>query len=329
MSKDLMVGGEASGRRKSDALDARTVTVLAVDDDRSYLAYLRRILTRAGYEVRTAPDATSAIDRLRTEKIDLLLVDLNMPQMDGIEMVQRIQADDDLRNLYSILLTASTQIETRLRALEGGLDDFLSKGATEGEILAKLRSAARRLEVERRLHLENEELQTLALTDELTGIANRRSLLREAEQMLRARRSLSVVLFDLNRFKAVNDTYGHVIGDRILADVGAVFRTHTRFGDVVGRYGGDEFVMLIPDSNEQDARALAARLDDAICQLSWTIHGTTFGISACYGVASTAPDTPSTLQLLLTQCDEELYRQKQRRVCLPDNRPWSQEPPSR
>jgi two-component system cell cycle response regulator len=304
-------GSDHPSRRKSDGQRARRVTVLAVDQDRSYLAYLRLFLSRAGYEVRTADNAESAIEVLRQERIDLVLIDLDMPQMDGIQTVQRVQADEDLRNLHSILLNASTRLETKLRALDRGSDDGPAGPPTETEILAKLGRAARRLEFERRLNLENEELQTLALTDELTGIANRRSLMREAERMLRAGHALAVVLFDLNRFKEVNDTYGHVAGDRILADVGAVFRTHTRFGDVVGRYGGDEFLMLLPDATPEEARAIAQRLDGAICQLKWSIRGTLVEISTSCGVAAAPADMETSLQDLLTTCDEELYERKQ------------------
>jgi two-component system cell cycle response regulator len=302
----------APNRRKTDPPGARKVTVLAVDDDQSYLHYLQRLLTRAGYEVRVASDGRSAIDIIRTERIDLMLVDLNMPQMDGIETVRRIQADTELRHLYSILLTATNQLETKLRALNSGLDDYLSKSSTETELVAKLRSAVRRLEVERRLLLENEELQTLALTDELTGIANRRSLFREAEQMLNSGQPLSVALFDLDHFKEVNDRYGHVSGDRILADVGKLFHEQVRFGDIVGRYGGDEFVLLCPNTTEEEARIVASRLASEICQLRWTIHGTTFGISCSYGLASATPGANEKLPDLLAKCDEELYRAKAR-----------------
>jgi two-component system cell cycle response regulator len=301
---------EQRNRRKSDALEEARVTVLAVDDDGSYLSYLDHILKRAGYAVLTAPDAAEALEVLRRERVDLLLVDLQMPLMDGIELVQQLRADKDLKGIYSILLTASGRLQTKLRALDSGLDDYLPKQSSETEILAKLRSAARRLDLERRLHLENEELQALALTDELTGIANRRSLFRAAEKMLASGRPMAALLFDLNHFKQVNDQHGHLAGDQILADVGSVCRNNTRLGDVVGRYGGDEFLMLINDATANDARVISRRLEGEICQLRWTIHGTTFGISACCGVAGTDDGPHDTFQQILTRCDEEMYRFK-------------------
>ena len=306
---------EQRNRRKTDAREEGKVTVLAVDDDLSYLRYLDHLLRRAGYAVLTAPSAAEALDILGRERVDLMLVDLQMPLMDGIEMVQKLRADKKLGGLYSILLTASGHLKTKLRALDSGLDDYLSKQSSESEILAKLRSAARRLDLERRLHLENEELQTLALTDELTGIANRRSLFRAAEMILSSGRPLAALLFDLNHFKQVNDKYGHLAGDRILADVGEVCRNNTRLGDVVGRYGGDEFLMLIRDATVADARIIARRLEGEICQLQWTIHDTTFGISVCSGIAGTDDGPHETFQEILIRCDEELYRFKEAGRC--------------
>lgn len=311
----LIDSDEQRNRRKSDALEERKVTILAVDDDGSYLRYLELILTRAGYGVVTAPSAAVALEILRLEKIDLLLVDLQMPEMNGIEMVQQVREDKALRNLYTIMLTASGHLQTKLRALDSGLDDYLPKQSSETEILATLRSAARRLDLERRLQLENEELQTLALTDELTGIANRRSLFRAAETMLASGLPLAVILFDLNEFKQVNDQYGHVAGDQILADVGEVCRNNTRLGDLVGRYGGDEFLMLIRDATANEARLIANRLEGEICQLRWTIHGTTFGISACFGIAGTDDGVHDTFEDILNRCDEAMYRFKQAGRC--------------
>lgn len=132
--------------------------------------------------------------------------------------------------------------------------------ASESEIVAKVRSAVRRLEMEQRLHTENAKLQSLALTDELTGVANRRAMLQAAEEILSAGRMLSVVMFDLDHFKQINDTYGHLVGDQVLREVAACLKENTRVGDVIARYGGDEFVLLLPDTDEQSARMIGERV---------------------------------------------------------------------
>ncbi|MEA2571049.1 MAG: two-component system, cell cycle response regulator [Acidobacteriota bacterium] len=303
---------EQPSRRSSDAATPRKVKIMAVDDDRSYLRYLEFLLGRAGFDVVATTDANAAIAQLRSDgSIDLLIVDLAMPAMDGIQLVQELAEDTGrAAGLYKILLTASDGTETKLRALDSGLDDCLTKNSPESEILAKLRSAARRLEMERRLHLENEELQALALTDELTGIGNRRALYREGEELLRAGRSMSAVLFDIDTFKSINDTYGHLAGDRVLIDVAAVLKEHTRYGDILARFGGDEFVLLLPDTDAEQAQRIAERISSTIRQLEWQTENGTFGTSASRGIATTTPDVRYELADLLSRSDQELYDRK-------------------
>ena len=320
----MVTRDEQPSRRKSDFhLEVPKVRILAVDDDAAYLTYLRAVLTRATFDVVVACDGRAAIEHLRASNhdVDILLIDLTMPAMDGIETVRRIQEEvSRFPGLYTILLTAEDGVATKLRALDSGLDDFLSKTASESEIIAKLRSAARRLEMERRLQVLNEELQTLALTDELTGIANRRALFREAEQILGSNRKLSVVLFDLDRFKQINDTFGHLAGDRILADVATTFREHTRLGDVIARYGGDEFVLLLPDTEAEEGRRIAARIAARIAELEWTLRESPVTVTATFGVASAGRG--SSLSTLLSECDARLYDRKTQRVTVP--RTWAE-----
>ncbi len=310
------------GRRRGDseqqAIEPR-LRILAVDDDPAYLRYLDHVLTRAGFVVQTATDGPAAIERIRENcEVDLLLIDLAMPGIDGIETVRRIQSECRVPGLYTILLTANVATETKLRALESGLDDFLTKESSDSEIVAKIRSAARRLEMERKLHLQNEEWQTLALTDELTGVANRRAVFRVGAEILNSSRRLTVVMFDLDRFKQINDTYGHLAGDRILADVALVFKTHTRYEDLIGRYGGDEFVLLLPDTDVEEARQISDRILARIRQISWSIAGAIIRVSAQYGVATSAAG--SSLPDLLGACDQALYSGKKSRLARPEPR---------
>jgi diguanylate cyclase (GGDEF)-like protein len=285
------------------------VHVLAVDDDRSYLAYLKLVLTRAGFDVTIASDGNAAIDRVqRDESIGLLLVDLKMPTMDGIETLQKLRTRTDSDRLYTILLTAQDNTETKLRALNSGFDDFLPKIAPESEIVAKLRSAARRLNLERRLHIENAQLQALALTDELTGVANRRGLFQAGDEIVAGGRECSVVLFDLDHFKQINDTYGHLAGDQILTEVAACLKKHTRTGDVIARYGGDEFVLLLPDTDEPEARVIAERIARQIRALQ-PFFDRTITISASLGVS-----TGTNIRELFRKCDAECYEGKAARA---------------
>ena len=307
---------DSQSRRRTDsgpAELAETFRVLAVDDDPAYLRYLSLILRRAGFHVEVAEHGLAAIERLRTPPpIDILVVDLAMPDIDGIETVNRIQREINAPALYTVLLTASTAAEVKLRALDAGLDDFLTKASSDSEIVAKLRSAARRVQIERRLAHENEELQELALTDELTGIANRRALLRTGEQLVKSGRPMTVVLLDLEKFKHINDTLGHFAGDRVLHQVAAVLKANSRLGDVIGRYGGDEFVLLLPDTSVQNARMMARRIVSAIRQPMWNLSAQPVRIGAQTGIAA-FPGEGSTLNELLAVCDKRLYRAKRAR----------------
>lgn len=301
-------------RRQSDLASENEppLRVLAVDDDRMYLKRLQLVLTRAGFDVVTAHDGPSAIERIKDDHdVSVLLIDLSMPGMDGIETVRHARTACTFPGLYAILLTASDGTEVKLRALDSGLDDFLTKSSSDSEILAKLRSAARRLEMERRLHLQNEELQTLALTDELTGISNRRALFREAEQILTSGKTLSVVLFDLDRFKQINDTYGHLMGDRILADVAACLKANTRIGDVIARYGGDEFVLLLPETQTAAARTITQRIREQIAQLRWEVAGQTISVNVGTGLSTAG--SGSSISTLLAESDAKLYDAKMAR----------------
>jgi diguanylate cyclase (GGDEF)-like protein len=298
-----------NGRRHSDQ-DGNPavprVRLLAVDDDPSYLSYLRLILNRRGFDVEIAGDADSAVDRIRQHTdIALVLVDLAMPDTDGFGTLRKLRREVG-RDLYTVLLTAHDEMETKLRALDSGFDDFLSKHSTESEIVAKLRSAMRRLEMEQTLRIKNEELETLALTDDLTGVANRRGLFRAASQLSSQRRQLSVAMFDLDRFKDINDTFGHLAGDRILTDVAACLKANTRYGDILARYGGDEFVLLLPGTGETEATEISNRLAEKIAQLQWAFHDTPVTITASVGVCGSGGNVAD----LLSECDQLLYRSK-------------------
>ena len=301
----MAISDSAPSRRRSDATSEPGVRILAVDDDAAYLRYVRLVLSRAGFTVELASSGDAAIDRVRRmPPVDILVIDFAMPDLDGIETVRKIQEEGPASHLYTILLTAVAGTDTKVRAFDSGFDDFLSKTSGEAEIVAKIRSAARRVEMERRL-------RTLALTDELTGVANRRALFQTGDALLREGRQVAVVLFDLDRFKAVNDSYGHLVGDRILSDVASSLQANTRYGDILGRYGGDEFFLILPDTTAEEARVIADRLAANVRQLRWTLNDSVLAINTQYGVAA-SPGAGASLSSLLAVCDQALYRGKRR-----------------
>lgn len=285
--------------------------VLAIDDDPSYLKFIKHFLAGLGFEVKTATSAEDGLQIVRDSEVDLLVVDLKMPGLNGLDTIARVRADAERRHLYSILLTARDDFQIKIEALECGFDDYLAKSSSSEEIAAKFRSAQRVVRLQRRLRRQNRQWQELALTDELTRIPNRRYLLRQTEDLLSARvRLMSVALFDLDGFKFVNDRFGHAAGDRVLSDVAAVFQRSTRDGDLVARYGGDEFAMLVSGAPVEVARQIAQRLCDSIAQLRWTVDGVAFGITATFGVMPVSAVETPTVEALIAACDAELYRNK-------------------
>lgn len=303
-------------RRRTDRTgEAEPLRVLAVDDDPFYLKYIAHLLSRLGFQTRGVTSAEEALLMLESDEYDLLLMDFKMPGMNGMEAIQRLRAIGKMKHIYSILLTAHEVFSTRIRALESGFDDFILKTSSEIEVMAKLRSATRLILAQRHLRSENKQLYHMAFTDPLTGIPNRRHFFDHAADLLDGRtRLLTVVLYDLDGFKRINDEHGHITGDRILSDVGEVFRRYTRYGDLVARYGGDEFVTLINGLSDSEARRVADRISRLIAQLQWTVNTETFGITASYGVTSSDQFANPTIEGLLAAADQELYRTKRQRT---------------
>lgn len=307
-----------TGRRKTDragAVVAPKVRIIALAPDAS-LDKLDEALTEAGFRVQvTRPSPAPTAQNWQSEgSVALLAVALP-----GTPASRALEQSLPAPGVYTVLIVEANTSDERLRALEHGVDDVVPGDTSSNEIVARLRSGARRLELERRLRLENEELTALALTDELTGVANRRALMRFANEVLHARRLVSVALFDLNGFKHINDTYGHAAGDRMLADIASTFKRYTRYGDLIGRFGGDEFVLILPDCEVTDARTAAERLQQRVEQLEWSFHDRRVTMHVAFGVASGSD--PMTFPTLLAECDRRMYAAKSatsgRRVAAP------------
>ena len=286
------------------------VEVLLVDDDPNYLAYLTAVLARLGFKLTTAPDANSAMNEVTRHRFDLALIDYRMPGMSGLELIRTIRSSPAFPHLYAIMLTAADDSETRVAAFNHGFDDFLSKGISEAELTAKLRSATRLILVQRLLQDQNETLYTMAVTDELTGIHNRRFFFTAVEDILLAPGARTFVLFDLDRFKRINDRFGHLTGDQVLANVSAIFRDHTRAGDLVARFGGDEFIMMIAGLQRKEANRIVRRIREQIAKLRWIVNSKTFSVSVSVGIASTEDHPGAKLEDMLAACDRDLYRRK-------------------
>ncbi len=249
-------------------------TILVADDEPINRSLIQRRLERAGYRVLTAENGSEAVERTLASLPDLVILDVMMPVMDGLEACRRIKDDEATRDIPIIFLSARDETEVKVNGLLLGANDYISKPFKAEELLARV-DVAMRLKHERdRLRETVEEArahaelaQERAVTDALTGLSNRyglqRSLVREHAQARRYERPLACLMIDLDNFKKVNDTYGHNAGDTALQQVATILIEAVRRSDMVFRYGGEEFLALLPETDLEGAVALAEKIREA------------------------------------------------------------------
>jgi diguanylate cyclase (GGDEF)-like protein len=315
------------GRRRSDATEVREpIRALVVEDDPNYIAYIAALMRRCGFVVDEAANGRVALEALRRAAYDIVIVDQEMPHVTGIELVAVLREDETLKGVYALMLTGREDMETKLAALTAGFDDFLTKTSPDLEIVAKLVAARRIVVRQRALDVAVRELYGLATRDELTGVFNRRLFLSETERLLAESVPLSVILFDLDDFKWVNDTYGHLTGDRVLRDIGALFQRSTRPEDLIARYGGDEFVMVVAALPLPEVEGVAQRLSAEVRALQWMVDEAMFGVGVTCGVASSLLLEKPTVNQLLNVADRDLYKNKYLRTHRGDRPEWYEYP---
>lgn len=228
--------------------------ILVADDDKGTRLLQEKILRAEGFEVLTAGDGTEAWQMVRLHSPDLVLCDWMMPGLDGLEVCRKIKADPLLRATYVILVTAKEQGEDKVSALEAGADEFLTKPVDVAELKVRVKVGLRSVEYQK-------SLRDTALTDDLTGLFNRRafqvSLQREAARARRYRTPLSLLVIDVNRFKTINDRFGHDRGDKVLRIVAQRIGSVLRGSDLLFRIGGDEFAVLLPEAQDKVQSAVA------------------------------------------------------------------------
>lgn len=298
--------------------------ILIVDDDRFLRRLLQASLTRAGHEVLEAADGQSAWEQLQHAAVRLVITDWLMPGLDGPALIRRIRAANFPGYTYIILLTAKGSKDDVVDGLEAGADDYLTKPFDPGELRARVAIGERILDLEARLSESLSQLQVLATHDGLTGLFNRRAIYEHAKaELARAEREakpLSLILLDVDHFKGVNDQYGHLIGDQALRLVADTIARNIRPYDRVGRWGGEEFLLVLPDTGLEQAGAIAERLrlKVAAAELAQP-DGTCIRLHLSLGVTSMDDGMPVTLDMLLQQADQALYcakREGRNRVCL-------------
>jgi len=288
--------------------------VLIADDSRVSRRLLRRHLESWGYEVAEHTDGASALAALgEPDAPALAILDWEMPEMNGIEVVRRLRDDGQDRHTLVYLLTSRASPEDVLEGLAAGVDDYLIKPVDPAELRFRLRNGVRLVELHQRLLEAQETLRTQAMTDPLTAVWNRRAFedvaRREISRSKRTGRSVAVLMIDLDHFKQINDRFGHTAGDAVLVETARRMDEVLRDGDVLGRFGGEEFAVLLPECGPAGAYVAGERVRRAVARDPVVHEGIEIPVTASIGVSS-ARGGRAPLATLVDRADRALYRAK-------------------
>ena len=307
----------AQGKDEMANADHKPVSkILIAEDDPVLRRMLEALLVKSGYEVVAVADGLQALRLLESEGApSLAVLDWVMPGLEGPQVCQRIRQRRNQPYVYILLLTALTQKGNVLQGLESGADDYLTKPFDAQELRARVRVGLRILSLQQSLIAAQEELRFQATHDALTGILNRGAVLeavhRERSRQTREGGGLGIILADLDHFKQVNDTYGHLLGDAVLKETARRMSACVRPYDTVGRYGGEEFLIIAPSADSVGSLSLAERMRETIASRPIATTAGEINVTASFGVAASDPNESFASDALLLRVDDALYRAKE------------------
>jgi diguanylate cyclase (GGDEF)-like protein len=273
---------------------------------------LEATLRKWGYDVMVACDGAEALELLQREDAPgLIILDWMMPGMTGVEVCKRIRQRDSEPYTYILLLTSKSQKEDLIEGMDAGADDYITKPFDQNELQVRLRAGTRLVDLQSQLLKAREDLRDQATRDSLTRLWNRSSILNELGRELarseREARPLGVVIVDLDHFKHINDTYGHLAGDAVLREAARRMQNSIRQYDSIGRYGGEEFLILFPGCSQDDCFAQADRLRRQLGQTEMAVNETSLRVTASFGVTIAMPGENWSQEALIRRADEALY----------------------
>lgn len=297
--------------------------ILVVEDSRVQLDRLSELLSREGYRVISATAGGEAVKKAAAEAPDLVLLDLVLPDMDGLEVLRIMKAAAGDRFLPIILLSVRSDLDSRVAGLRVGADDFLAKPFADAEVLARTTAMLRIRQLQDQLREAKVLMEKLSIEDGLTRLYNHRhfqdELKREFARAERYNDPLSLIMMDLDHFKDVNDRHGHPFGDQVLREAAALVRGSVRDHDVCARYGGEEFAVLVPRTMMTGALAVAERIHRGMNQkvfggqppqAAGEAGSVAVRVTASFGIASYPARDITSAEMLIRFADEALYRAK-------------------
>jgi len=282
--------------------------ILIVDDDEFNVDILEQILPPEGYDTISVRSGKEAIEAVKNLNVDLVLLDIMMPDMNGYEVCKIIKTDKKISYIPVIMLTAKKEHSDKIQGLDIGADDYVTKPFHKEELLARIKAMLRIKSIQTRF-------ETISVTDELTMLYNRRYLFQRLdEELSRAKRrkgEFSIIMIDIDHFKKINDTYGHQFGDFVLKNLANIFKSLVRKEDVVARFGGEEFVIICPDESEEGALILAERIRKESQTYTFVSIGNSTHLTISLGIASfTEGSSNDSVDDLIKKVDEALYAAK-------------------
>jgi diguanylate cyclase (GGDEF)-like protein len=289
--------------------------VLVAEDDLVTRRMLQAYLVKWAYEVVTAPDGQQAWQLLQQDNAPrLAILDWMMPEMDGTSICREVRRLNLQPYIYLILLTAKGYREDVITGLEAGADDYLTKPFDPYELRARLRAGARIVELQDSLIQAREALREQAMHDHLTHLLNRRATMdfcvSELSRADRDQKPLTAIMVDVDHFKSINDRFGHLTGDGVLCEIARRLRISIRAYDTVGRFGGEEFLIVVPGSGVAQGLAQAERLREVVCSQPIIFKDLSINVTVSVGVVTLGHPTPHDLEALLGLADQALYRAK-------------------
>lgn len=283
------------------------MNILIAEDDTTSRLVLLATLRKLGHTVTAVNDGRQALAAWLTGDFDLLISDLVMPEMDGLELCRRIRAEPRQKYTYVILLTAMSGKGNYLDGMEAGADDFMLKPVDPELLVARLQVASRIMDL-------HESLRTQAMYDSLTGLWNRNTILERLQQELnRAERensSLGLIMADLDHFKQINDKHGHLVGDMVLREAARRLQSSLRSYDRIGRYGGEEFLVIVPGCSLEQAHVVAEKMRVSIEEQPFDIGEGQLQVTLSLGVGRQRTAFGDSSAALISSADAALYRAK-------------------
>ncbi|MBI5583563.1 MAG: diguanylate cyclase, partial [Deltaproteobacteria bacterium] len=304
----------AEARGPAEAQEAKPV-ILLVEDDEKDAFLLRSHLEGGAYRIEWERDGAAALERIHREKIDLLLLDVLLPGPDGFEICRRLKELSPFRDIQVVLITCLQDLESKIQGVELGADDYLMKPVNGRELIARINMLLKKKAYLDQLNRRCEQAMTSAINDGLTGLFNQAYFKRYLElELKRAHRQqypLGLILIDIDDFKKFNDSRGHLAGDSLLRELAQVIRKSIRDIDLAARYGGDEFVLVLPYSDQTGALQIARRIQEAMAAHTFLAEGVAVPERKTISLGlAFYPGDASTMEELIRCADQALYRAK-------------------